>query len=25
VTGQLQAYRVVLERLGTGDAAELPA
>ncbi|WP_238441173.1 cyclopropane-fatty-acyl-phospholipid synthase family protein [Frankia sp. AgW1.1] len=25
VTGQLQAYRVVLERLGTGDVAELPA
>jgi len=25
VSGQLQAYRVVLERLGTGEAAELPA
>jgi cyclopropane-fatty-acyl-phospholipid synthase len=25
VTGQLQAYRVVLERLGTGDVVELPA
>ena len=25
VTGQLQAYRVVLERLGTGDVEGIPA